>query len=122
MAKGKKNKPGKKPERVPTEKGIAEPGELKTNEKLYFNNVNREGVYLHSFICNSCGLHFNIFSWQENRHRVENTTCPECKASGNFRHWKLVLSDNPEMQFNSGREIFNFCPAKDAQLMNDSKY
>jgi len=120
MAKRKK----KNPERVEMEKGILSPEEaekVKINQKLYFNHVNREGVFLHSFICNNCGLHFNLYSWQENRHRVDNTTCPECKTMGRLRHWRLVLSDNPEMQINSGREIFNYCPAENAQFMSDSR-
>lgn len=81
----------------------------------------REGVFVHSFICNKCGLHFNVFSWMENRHTVESVYCPECGSKGRFRHWKRVLSENPKMTL-SEQEIFRYVPFPGSQPMDDSKF
>jgi predicted RNA-binding Zn-ribbon protein involved in translation (DUF1610 family) len=82
----------------------------------------REGVYAHSFVCNACGLHFNVYSWQANRHRSENVHCPECGATDGFVHWRAVLSEAPTMQANwgHGHEVFHLCPYPRARLLDDS--
>lgn len=56
----------------------------------------REGVFVHSFICNDCNLHFNVYSWKPNRHRADNVSCPECgQREGRFLHWRVTLSELP---------------------------
>lgn len=53
-----------------------------------------EGVFVHGFICNNCGLHFNVYSQKADRHRVINTHCPGCGKIGNFVHFRATLSES----------------------------
>jgi DNA-directed RNA polymerase subunit RPC12/RpoP len=108
-----------RPEKV--EKRLIEIDEVKMDPKLTFSYADqREGVFVHSFICNNCGLHFNVFSWMENRHTVETVHCPECGKRGAFRHWKRVLSENPEFGI-SEQEIYRHVPFPGSQYMSDSR-
>jgi len=91
----------------------------------------REGVFVHSFMCNECGLHFNLYSWQANRQRTDTVYCPECgQHAGRFRHWRGQLSEltGEQLHTRSGRqamlnapgEVYRHCPAPGAGLMADS--
>ncbi|MHB8880377.1 MAG: hypothetical protein ACYC69_02585 [Thermodesulfovibrionales bacterium] len=84
-------------------------------------SVVREGVYGHSFKCMECGVHFNVYSWQASRHRVDNTYCPECGKQGGFLHYRTTLSESPTFNMFSDKEIFNFCPIRGSEMMDDSK-
>ena len=81
----------------------------------------REGVFIHSFVCNACGLHFNLYSWLPDRHRAESTFCPECGQRGRFRHWRVQTSEL-HGTVNPGHpgEIFRHCPAPGASLLDDT--
>lgn len=87
----------------------------------------RQGVWVHTFLCNLCGLHFNVYSWLPDRHKVATVTCPECgQHEGKFRHfllqtseaageeqgWLAVLNAQPG-------EIFMQCPPAGAAPMSD---
>ncbi|QDR83033.1 hypothetical protein [Sporomusa termitida] len=80
----------------------------------------REGVFVNGFICQNCGLHFNLFSWKANRHRSDNTYCPECGNKGSFIHYRKVLSTKRVRDDNSNDEIFRNVPLEGSQLMPDS--
>lgn len=80
----------------------------------------REGVFVNGFICQNCGLHFNLFSWKANRHRSDNTHCPECGLKGSFIHYRKVLTTSTVRDKNSGDEIFHHVPIEGSQLMKDS--
>lgn len=79
----------------------------------------RDGVYVHSFICNNCNLHFNIYSWRANKHLTKNITCPECQNTKTFRHWRWTLSENTKFHLN-GNEIMKYCPHPGSNFMPDS--
>lgn len=90
-------------------------------EKRGLDLKDREGVFAHSFTCQHCGLHFNIYSWKPNRHRVDNTYCPECGQQKLFVHHRLQLSENQQFTILSLKgEIFNQCPIKGSSLMSDT--
>jgi len=56
----------------------------------------REGVYVHSFICKACCLHFAVYSWKMNRHTAKNITCPECgQHEGHFTHFSIKIPPLP---------------------------
>ena len=81
----------------------------------------RQGVWVHSFICNLCGLHFNVYSWKPNRHRTDKVTCPECgQRDGKFLHYRACLSRGKNLSQGEGREIWNHCPYPGSELMDDS--
>ena len=80
----------------------------------------REGVFVHSFICEVCGLHFEVFSWQANRHTAANVTCPECGGRGPFTHFRVCLNESREMTFDGTPEIFKRCPFPGSSLMDDT--
>jgi DNA-directed RNA polymerase subunit RPC12/RpoP len=87
----------------------------------------REGVYVHSFRCLSCGLHFMLFSWKADRHKASNVTCPECGQSGKFLHWRSTLSERMRMVAGplTGRldqivEIYQICPWPRSKMLSDS--
>lgn len=80
----------------------------------------REGVFVNGFICQTCGLHFNLFSWKANRHRGDNTYCPECGTKGSFIHYRKVLSNKRVKDDNSNEEIFMHVPLAGSQIMADS--
>ncbi|HMM20961.1 MAG TPA: hypothetical protein PKA10_09480 [Selenomonadales bacterium] len=80
----------------------------------------REGIFVNGFICQNCGLHFNLFSWKANRHRSDNTYCPECGTKGSFIRYRKVLSNSRVRDDNSKDEIFRHVPLEGSQLMPDS--
>jgi len=111
------NKKGKETRPIPFKKETLKPDQL---QEGYVFEVPREGVHVHSFICQHCGLHFLVFSWQFDRHRVENTYCPECGKRGAFMHYRRVLSENPQFSILSNAEIFRYVPFHESNLINDS--
>ena len=90
------------------------------NKPAGIKEKEREGVFANGFICQNCGLHFNLFSWKANRHRSDNTYCPECGNKGSFIHYRKVLSTSRMRDENSEDEIFRNVPLAGSQLMNDS--
>jgi len=56
-------------------------------------------TFIHKYKCIGCGLHFSVFSWQEDRGKP---FCPECGVNTAFIHW-LEETD---------REIFMFIPGE----------
>lgn len=90
------------------------------NKPAGIKEKEREGVFVNGFICQSCGLHFNLFSWKANRHRCDNTYCPECGHKGSFIHYRKVLSSKRVRDENSHDEIFRHVPLEGSQLMTDS--
>ena len=80
----------------------------------------REGVFVNGFICQNCGLHFNLFSWKASRHRSDNTFCPECGTKGSFIHYRKALSNKKVRDDQSKDEIFRHVPLEGSQLMPDS--
>ena len=91
----------------------------------------REGVYVHSFICKSmvgdnlCNLHFMTFSWQADRHRVNALVCPECGGKGRFIHWRSILTESPKMKLlregDPATEIYAVFPFPDSNLIDDTR-
>jgi len=58
-------------------------------------------TFIHKYKCRSCGLHFVLYSWQEERPPPH---CPECGEQGGFIKWfgetdqqifELVPGDTP---------------------------
>ncbi|WP_094607476.1 hypothetical protein SPSIL_024480 [Sporomusa silvacetica DSM 10669] len=90
------------------------------NRPVGVKEKEREGVFVNGFICQNCGLHFNLFSWKANRHRSDNTYCPECGSKGSFIHYRKVLSTKRVRDNNSNDEIFRNVPLEGSQLMKDS--
>jgi hypothetical protein len=80
----------------------------------------REGVYVHSFQCNICGLHFNIYSWLPDRHRSDNVKCPECGQSGAFRHYRAQISESADFSLSHPGEIFRHNTYPGSSLMDDT--
>ena len=81
----------------------------------------RQGLFIHTFKCESCSLEFAIFSWWPDRHTVVNTSCPECHRITPKAHWMSTLSDDPAQRFGEGPEIFHNSPVgPDPKLMADS--
>ena len=73
---------------LPTGYMPAEPGVLLKD---------REGIWVHSFECNHCGLHFQVWSWKPDRHRAETIDCPECgQHDGEFVHYRAQRSELPK--------------------------
>jgi hypothetical protein len=90
------------------------------NPPVGVSESQREGVFVNGFICQNCGLHFNLFSWKANRHRADNTYCPECGRRGAYIHYRKVLSDKTHRDNSSQDEIFRHVPWPGSQLMADS--
>ena len=89
----------------------------------------REGVFVHSFICNRCGLHFNVYSWLRDRHTVKSIFCPECgQHDGRFRHCRVQVGEltaadlkrDPKAFMYGTGEIYRFCPLPGAAAMSDT--
>src|SRR5207237_6597867 len=75
----------------------------------------------HSFNCNLCGLHFNVYSWLPDRHRTDTICCPECgQQEGKFRHYRTQLSESEAFLPDHPGEIFRYCPPPGWGMMNDS--
>ncbi len=98
----------------------AEPKTGLKNPPAGISESQREGVFVNGFICQNCGLHFNLFSWKANRHRADNTYCPECGRRGAFIHYRKMLSDKTYRDENSQDEIFRHVPWPGSQLIGDS--
>ncbi len=90
------------------------------NPPVGISEAEREGVFVNGFICQHCGLHFNLFSWKANRHRADNTYCPECGKRGAFLHYRRALSEKTYRDRSSQDEIFRYVPWPGSQLMSDS--
>lgn len=97
-----------------------QPIPVSENRPVGVKEKEREGVFVNGFICQNCGLHFNLFSWKANRHRSDNTYCPECGSKGSFIHYRKVLSTKRVRDSNSNDEIFRNVPLEGSQLMKDS--
>ena len=80
----------------------------------------REGVFVHSFKCWKCGLHFNLYSWKADKHTVSNTFCPECGQQGYFLHWRSTLNENPTRNSDNKVEISGHVPFPGSENMSDS--
>ena len=98
----------------------AKPSAPFRNLPVGISESEREGVFVNGFICQHCGLHFNLFSWKANRHRTDNTYCPECGKKGAFIHYRKMLSDSRIADRKSNDEIFRQVPWPGSQLMSDS--
>ncbi|VBB09205.1 Hypothetical protein LUCI_4492 [Lucifera butyrica] len=98
----------------------SQPVSVTDNKPIGVRVAEREGVFVNGFICQHCGLHFNLFSWKANRHRSDNTYCPECGKKGSFIHYRKALSSKQTRDENSKDEIFRHVPWPGSQLMNDS--
>ena len=79
----------------------------------------RDGVYVHSFICHPCGLHFNLYSWQSDRHEVRNMVCPECGNVGQFAHFRATVNESSKFGA-GGTEIHDLCPHPGSRMMDDT--
>ena len=79
----------------------------------------RQGVYVHSFKCFCCGLHFQTFSWQANRHSVGTIACPECGDRERLVHWRATVNQCKTFR-SGGTEIHNLFPHPDSSQMADS--
>lgn len=90
------------------------------NPPVGISESQREGVFVNGFICQHCGLHFNLFSWKANRHRADNTFCPECGRRGAYIHYRKMLSDKTYRDKTSKDEIFRHVPWPGSQLIGDS--
>ena len=88
-------------------------------EKLGVPLSERDGVYVHSFICNNCGLHFNVYSWKADKHTTSNVFCPECGKTGNFRHWRKVINEHQHFTFGAD-EIDRHVPVHNSEVMSDT--
>ncbi len=111
----KPQSPRSKSETIPLRQ--IRPGHPKRRRVLPVSD--REGVFVHGFICGRCGLHFNVYSWQANRHTASNVTCPECRNGGSFVHFRVCVSDTPAF-LAGGREIRQMCPRSGSAMMDDS--
>ncbi len=69
----------------------------------------RGGVFIHSFKCFHCGVHFMTFSWQSDRHNVGNIMCPECGDRERLGHWKIRVNEREDVGA-GGTEIYDLCP------------
>ena len=90
----------------------------------------RQGVFVHTFICGECGLHFHVLSWLPDRHTAANVICPECGRTGRFVHFRAVLSHNRnfelrpsglQLRLGDVREIYQVAPWPGSVLLNDSR-
>lgn len=80
----------------------------------------REGVFIHSFMCNNCGLHFNVYSWKADKHNADNVYCPECGQRGNYRHFRAIINESHNFT-QGGNEIYRHCDYPGSEPMSDSK-
>ena len=99
------------------------------NEAEPTEEPGREGVYVHTFKCLRCGLHFLVLSWYADRHRADNVVCPECKGTGRFLHWRAVLNERrefslaeggPHLRLDEVREIHQIAPWPGSTLLEVS--
>ena len=82
----------------------------------------RQGVFIHAFRCGSCSLHFALFSWRNDRHRVGEIVCPECREATPMGHWLTVVSESKLMvRDGSSPEVFDFVPG-DGVLLDDTAF
>ena len=116
----KRKKKLEEPQAVPFEERVFTPEELK--DMVGSPGVpqsDRQGVFVHSFKCFGCGLHFNLYSWQRNRHRVGQVGCPECGERTKLAHWRATVNEHERFGV-GGTEIYNLCEYPGAQLLDDS--
>lgn len=110
--------------RVPWERQTVELAKITTHWRPREPGVNleqREGVYIHSFVCNNCGLHFNLYSWVPDRQRCDSIHCPECgQHEGAFQHYRAQISESTALSLDHPGEVFRHCPAPGYAMMNDS--
>ena len=69
----------------------------------------REGVFVHSFTCNKCRLHFNVYSWKANKHLTHDVYCPECGQKGDHLHFMATINEDRNFTMN-GDEIYKHVP------------
>jgi DNA-directed RNA polymerase subunit RPC12/RpoP len=81
----------------------------------------REGVYVHSFKCLACSLHFMTFSWLADAHRAGTIACPECGQRSRFIHWRATLNESPDFKYPTETltEIYNMHPWPHSVLLKD---
>lgn len=117
--------------RMPTEPLDVQLGQLQATQPARGVGVtlaDREGVWVHAFVCNQCGLHFSLYSWLSDRHRATTVWCPECgQHAGAFRHYRVQTSeaagdDQGALALLSGHpgEIWRQCPPPGAALLDDT--
>jgi hypothetical protein len=79
----------------------------------------REGVFVHSFKCCHCGVHFQTFSWKADRHMIGSVTCPECGGGDRFAHWRATVNQR-KASGSRGTEIRDLFPYPYSEEMADS--
>ena len=81
----------------------------------------RTGVYVHSFQCMKCCLHFALFSWVRGRHKVGTVACPECRERGRLMHSMVTLNEHAEFTADGsgGTEIFELHPWPGSERIDD---
>lgn len=90
--------------------------------------ADRRGVWIHSFVCNLDGLHFNLYSWLPDRHTAATVFCPECgQHEGKFRHYRTQTNEAAGVEqgrasLRSGHpgEVYRHCPGPAFSVMSDS--
>ena len=44
--------------------------------------------------CMNCGLHFNVYTWEPDRHSANTLYCPECgQHEGRFMVWRADVTE-----------------------------
>ena len=76
----------------------------------------REGIYVHSFQCGSCDLHYMTFSWRAERHRRDTIRCPEC-GEVPVIHFRVILSESTTFNPNNPTEICRLFPWPGSERM-----
>jgi hypothetical protein len=81
----------------------------------------REGVYVHSFKCHACSLHWMAFSWLAEFGRQGTIACPECGYGTTYLHWGATLTESPEFRYftRTLTEIYKVHPWPGSVLLSD---
>jgi hypothetical protein len=67
----------------------------------------REGVFVHAFKCQLCGLEFQLYSWKKDRHHVGSVFCPECGEQTPMLHLRTCVNESRELgRLDDEREIY----------------
>ncbi len=78
--------------------------------------ADRDGIYVHSFQCGECTLHFQTFSWMADRHRCDTVSCPECGGRPNIHH-RVILSETTTFDPFGPAEICRLFPWPGSELV-----